>query len=113
MAKKYFPPILWMAVIFALSSIPGSRLPKQPFPYFTELAHVAEYSILGILWYRVLKSKIFLILGISMLYAVSDEIHQLFVPFRQFSILDMAADTAGICIGVIVGMRLYLRKAKG
>ena len=104
---KYLLPILWMVVIFVLSSIPGTAFPKQPFPYFTELAHLVEYSILGILWYRVLKPKIFLVLVICILYGISDEIHQLFVPFREYSILDMALDTVGVCVGVITGKQIW------
>lgn len=102
MIKRYLPPILWMAVIFTLSSFPGSAFPQQPFPGFTELVHLMEYSILGILWYRALRKKVLVILIIGILYGISDEIHQLFVPFREFSILDMIVDTLGIVIGVIV-----------
>ncbi|MEK6820407.1 MAG: VanZ family protein [Nanoarchaeota archaeon] len=33
---------------------------------------------------------------IALAYAVSDEFHQLFVPFRNFSISDILTDSAGI-----------------
>ena len=96
-----------MVVIFVLSSIPGSEFPEQPFPCFTELVHVVEYSILGVLWYRVLKEKIYVILIIGILYGITDEIHQFFVPFRVFSVLDMIMDAIGVCIGVITGRRIW------
>lgn len=105
--KRYFPPILWMIVIFILSSIPGSEFPKEPFSGFSVLVHLVEYSILGMLWYRVLKKKFIVVLIIGMLYGISDEIHQLFVPFREFSVLDMIADAAGVIIGVITGKRIW------
>ena len=35
----------------------------------------------------------------SALYGVSDETHQLFVPFRQSDVLDVIADTVGGTVG--------------
>ncbi|MBI4218871.1 MAG: VanZ family protein [Chloroflexi bacterium] len=37
---------------------------------------------------------------ISMLYAVSDEYHQTFVPGRVFSVEDLAVDLAGTVTGI-------------
>jgi VanZ family protein len=37
-----------------------------------------------------------------LLYGISDEIHQLFVPFRSSSCLDILADTAGAAIAVLL-----------
>lgn len=105
--KKYLLPILWMAVIFTLSSFPGSAFPQNLLQSFFWLAHLVEYSILGLLWYRALKGKVFLVLIICILYGISDEAHQLFVPFREFSVLDMTADAVGACIGIIAGKRLW------
>lgn len=112
MIKKYLPPIFWMALIFILSSIPGTAFPEQPFSGFTELVHVAVYFILGLLWYRALKEKVALILTIGILYAISDEIHQIFVPFRQFDILDMLMDAVGVIAGVLVGKIFYAKMKK-
>jgi len=112
MIKKYLPPILWMAAIFILSSIPGTEFPKEPFPNCDKVVHIIEYAILGILWYRTLKNKIFLVLAIGIIYGLSDEFHQLFVPFRQFSILDWITDAAGIVIGIAIGRWIYYLLSK-
>lgn len=50
--------------------------------------------------------------GICVAYAISDEIHQLFVPGRSFQVLDIITDTAGILTGtaIVIGIILIYRK---
>ncbi len=40
--------------------------------------------------------------GLSLLYAFSDETHQLFVPGREGKLTDVGIDAIGIAIGLIV-----------
>lgn len=70
-------------------------------------AHFFSYLILGILVTNALKSsairglKSFLIaLVICILYAVSDEVHQLFVPGRAGQVMDVMIDSAGAAVGL-------------
>lgn len=69
-----------------------------------KLAHFTEYFVLGILMYINLqnKAKKALILSVFLcfLYAISDEIHQLFVSDRVFAYLDILIDTLGSFFGV-------------
>ena len=109
MKKRYILPVLWMAVIFMLSSIPGNEFPKQPFPYFTEVVHLIEYFILAVLLYYALGKRFLMIVVIGFLYAVSDEVHQLFVPFRECSILDIIVDFIGIILGIFIFNKLNLQ----
>ena len=72
-----------------------------------KLAHFSEFMILGILVYiNVLeyrKDKLFTAsLVISILYAMSDEFHQLFVENRYCSIKDMLIDSAGAVLGITI-----------
>ena len=74
-------------------------------------AHFIAYLILGSLVSNALtqsnfsgKSRVAIAWGISVLYAVSDEIHQLFVPGRSGQIKDVLIDSAG----AMVGIGLYL-----
>ena len=46
----------------------------------------------------------------SALYGVSDETHQLFVPFREADVLDIVADTVGGTVGAW-SWRLLERRA--
>ena len=67
-----------------------------------KILHVIEYSILGLLSFNVfkehdfLKKKIFLyVIMFTFIYAVTDELHQIFVPGRTFSLYDIFADFLG------------------
>jgi VanZ family protein len=100
------PVLLYCALIFALSSI--SSVPALPGRMSDKTAHALLYSGLGFLAARALSGGIgrpvtarvlFIVLAFSALYGLSDEIHQLFVPSREFDLKDMAADVAGGGIG--------------
>lgn len=72
-------------------------------------AHFLEYFILGVLIinvlkdYKVLSIKIFILsILFCLLYAISDEVHQLFIPQREGRVLDVLIDTSGSIIGVSI-----------
>jgi VanZ family protein len=96
--------VIYMALIFYLSSIPlefpeiVNKLDPTKFSL-----HIVEYSILGLLLFNLTKNfkNSFLI---GTLYGISDEIHQYFVPFRTMNIFDVIADV----IGVLIGIKLYV-----
>ena len=61
-------------------------------------AHFSEYAILALLWVGVLPKRprrLWLAFGLTAGYAVSDEIHQAFVPSRGPSPLDVLIDAGG------------------
>lgn len=83
------------------------------------LAHFSEYALLGFLMSNALFSKAFkkhtaISFVLSCLYAVSDEIHQLFVDGRAFQISDLAVDFGGSLLGALIfGLLIYIiNKAK-
>ena len=95
----------WCSVVFALSSFPGSSYPKVDFFLADKLVHVCLYStggFLAALYFYSRRKYTFTPLGFGMLYAVSDEFHQLFVPQRSFSVGDIIADTVGVLIGLSI-----------
>jgi VanZ family protein len=71
-------------------------------------AHFSEYFILGILFHKCFSKpdnwtySFFYPVIAGILYAISDEVHQYFVPGRAMSIVDMLIDTAGVLLAVIV-----------
>ncbi len=73
-----------------------------------KLAHISEYFVLVLLsinyFKECLKKHIGISIIFSILYACSDEFHQLFVSGRGASITDVFID----CIGIIIGMAIYL-----
>jgi VanZ family protein len=72
-------------------------------------AHFTEYAILAaafMLYFLLTKQRKRLIILLSVafaaIYAVSDEIHQLFIPGRSGQIKDVLIDTAGAVMGASV-----------
>jgi VanZ family protein len=121
--------IMWMAFIFYMSSQTGSEsshtsgvvlkvLTKMGIDVnsaFGEMAHYVlrkgahlfEYFILAILFYHNLKyykmnaiQLVILCIGLTCLYACTDEFHQSFVPNRGASLIDVLIDTTGGTIGI-------------
>jgi len=85
-------------------------------------AHMTEFCALGVCsflyvserrrWARDLHAAL-LALGFSLLYAGTDELHQLFVPDRVCRFTDVLVDGAGILVGVTVARLLqYLHDNK-
>lgn len=75
-------------------------------------AHMSEYALLGILFYygfSHLQAKYVYILSFitSLLYACTDEFHQLFIPGRSGSIIDVGIDSIGIIIGLLIIFIFY------
>lgn len=73
-----------------------------------KLAHFTEYLILGFLTINMLdkndiSKKHLISILICIIYATSDEIHQIFVPGRTCQIKDILIDS----IGSITGIYLY------
>ena len=48
--------------------------------------------------------------GIGALYAVTDEIHQAFVPERACAVMDMGIDAAGVACGVLIVLAFGMRR---
>ena len=105
------PAIVWAAAIFIQSSMSYIDTPDLGFDVQDKLFHAIEYAILGFLLRRALvfQSTQFikertgwLTILIGGTYAISDEIHQLFVPGRSGEIADAIADIVGIILVVFV-----------
>lgn len=41
-------------------------------------------------------------IGVGIIYAISDELHQSFIPGRSPSAIDVGIDTAGVILGILV-----------
>lgn len=105
--KFCLPVIIYAGFIFSVSSVPGKCLPDL-FLYQDVLFHFIEYAIFGFLLsravkeYRVndcLRKRLVLLAVVTLLYALSDESHQLFVSGRTASMADIAIDWIGSLIG--------------
>ena len=109
--RLWLPVGLWCGAIFYLSSLPNLATPWGTWDIILrKIAHITEYGILAFLIWRAIfhsvkinLSKTYAWAGaLSLLYAISDEIHQSFVPTRHGSIYDILIDGLGI------GLMLFL-----
>lgn len=116
--KHWLPSLLLMAIIFILSS--QSDIPGPPDPLlnriFKKSAHAIGYGMLAISYARALagsgvRQAVPLALCFAILYGISDEWHQTFVPNRFGSPFDVLIDTTGASIGLYVWQRTRRAKA--
>jgi VanZ family protein len=110
----WLPPLVLMAVIFALSAQPsldsGLGVVDQ---VGRKLIHFAVYALLCFLWWRALvrvtspRRAALLAFVLASGYAITDEVHQTFVEGRNGSPLDWLIDSAG---AAVVALRLGTRE---
>lgn len=109
---RLIAPIAWMAVIFYFSS------QSDPSPgignFGHVVAHFSEYFILTTLWAWALLPHLGLralsvAWAIAVLYAISDEWHQSFVPDRDSDPIDVLVDACGAAAAVAVSYLLVRR----
>ena len=108
-AVRWLPALLLMAVIFYLSqrSTPpvattdSSRAVVAHLVLFAGLALALYWPLSGrgqvVAWLPAVLS-----FALAVLYGVTDELHQAFVPERVASVVDLGIDAAGALIGVVV-----------
>ena len=107
-ALKYIPVILYSALIFGISSIPGNSIPSQVTPYSLAFHFVLYflYSFTIIYW---LKNPYYAY-TFGVVYAASDEIHQYFVPGRSCDPVDFTVDTIALASGILLMQLLSVYK---
>jgi VanZ family protein len=109
---RWVVTIAYAGFIFFLSSRTWKGLPS--FPFADKSFHAILYFGFGalLLWsLRATRLKArpfiaYIAFLCAVAYGLSDEIHQLFVPGREFSLFDLMADGAGAAIGVAVATKL-------
>jgi VanZ family protein len=108
---RYWVPVaLYASLIFAGSAIsnPPEAIASVLKAVSDKVLHLCEYGVLGALVYRacrhaagpwVARHAVIVAAFGCAAYGLSDEVHQLFVPFRQGDLLDLVADTTGALLG--------------
>ena len=103
-----------MLVIFAFSATPGKDLPN--FEWADVLVkkggHMLGYGLLALFFLRGLHGKSdkdrrapIMAWGLAVLYAITDEFHQSFVPGRHASPMDVLIDGIGAAVLLFVWLR--------
>ena len=109
-------PLLFMAVLYWLSSLPGTPLPDDPAlyglffwvpPLVQNALHVPAYAALTLglrwalrAWLRAPSASALGACAIASACGVLDEWHQSFVPGRYASLTDVVLDVAGVALGI-------------
>ena len=133
--NKFFAAVFWvlslavMVMIFTFSAATGEESEEVSqnllskiiefignyisHNFLRKLAHFSEFAALGFcmtgaIHFTFGKRKFYLPLIPCVLYAVSDEIHQHFVPERACRVFDMFVDTCGIMTGIGIFLILIL-----
>jgi VanZ family protein len=123
--------LLWMTLIFYLSHQPATQS-NELSTGITEIifgiinnilptsiseslnhrkaAHFIAYFILGFLLENALRKRFMFTLLLCILYAISDEIHQAFIPGRGPGVIDVLIDSSGSFFGIITYKLLFKRK---
>jgi VanZ family protein len=109
-----------MAVIFCLSHQRGDDL-ETPVTWwkhflqntlhiniaFDKVAHFGIYGILGCAAYWAWPNRGIKAFCVCVLYGLSDEIHQIYVPGRSCDPWDLLADTVGSAVAIILATVLF------
>jgi VanZ family protein len=114
---RIVPMLLVMGTIFFVSHQPGSSLHLSHLPGIDKICHLAVYGLLAltVLWWLspgknqggrthlvsvALKTLLF-----CLVYGLTDEFHQSFIPGRSVSVFDLLADTGGAVVVVSIWLQ--------
>ncbi len=138
-ARRFLPALFFMAVIFFFSSLPSNEVKVISDP-FTDIAPrsipmPASHTSIAIDWLKVghvigylgLGAALFYAFtafsrfagwysaGAALLYAASDEFHQLFTPGRHAGLNDVLLDTTAACAAIlaVLAIRHWKRRRPG
>lgn len=125
MIVRWLPSVLWMAVIFYLSSRTGDDLGgwldeiRQIIPAMEgfDWGHFVSYFILAWTYLWALRPKRLTVLAklavvlLCVLYGLTDEFHQSFVPGRSPDVMDIRNDAIGAALAMLALSLPFLRRA--
>lgn len=119
---NYAAPIIWMVMIFLLSSraVFPVHLSTAQYQYVSSLVHIFLYIILTFLIANALttgkvrfKHALLNALIIAMLYGMLDEWHQSFVPGREARLSDWLLDMVGCLVaGNLFWLKVNIKENK-
>jgi VanZ family protein len=122
--RRWLPLIVWIVMIFTLSSIPGLSSDDVRLPTgFDKLVHFIEYAVFALLYYRGLSyggvrirwSIVIIVITSGIAVAALDEMYQSYIPRRDSSLYDLVMDSAGVVVGTLTAMLrhiLQIRRVK-
>ncbi|HKQ25367.1 MAG TPA: VanZ family protein [Burkholderiales bacterium] len=120
-------PLLVMAVLYRLSSVPVTPVHEDPALYgvfywmpswLQNTLHVPAYAVLAWTtwwalgaWLPTPSARAIRACAIASAYGIFDEWHQSFVPGRHASLIDLVLDFAGVAVGIWLAVWIGSRAA--
>jgi len=117
---RYWLPVLaYIGLIFSLSSLHGDQVPSG-FPYMDKMAHMLEYSLLGLLVGRAIRFTMggagprglaaLLAISFGALVGLLDELYQARVPGRMSDAGDWLTDVTAVTLAVVLTQVVRVRR---
>ena len=113
----WVPPLALMAVIFFFSAQPSLSSGLGWIDHVgRKVVHASEYALLCFLWWRALRTRMDRLTAlapawaIAVIYAATDEYHQSFVSGRHATWVDVAIDSMGAALFVLLTLRALRRR---
>jgi VanZ family protein len=108
---RWFPALLIILIIFSFSSQPKNNLPNfLDWDYFIKKAsHMIGYGLLALSYFHFLKynkKQYWLAWLMAIIFSMTDEFHQSFVPGRGASVFDVLVFDN---LGAVVALWLHSR----
>lgn len=108
---RWLPALILMIAIFAFSSQTSNELPNfGGWDYFVKKsAHGIGYGLLALSYLHALPNRNYkLAWFLAVLYSLTDEFHQSFVPGRRASLIDVFVfDNLGAMIALFLHYRFF------
>ena len=114
--RQWGPAVIIMGIIFLASSTPGGNLPDFG-AWDVDVkkgGHILGYALLGAAYLHGLtkgksatRLQWVLAICLAVIYSISDEFHQSFIPERSPSLGDLLIDTIGAASGL--GIWTFIR----
>ena len=115
-ALRWVAVIAWMGLIFFLSSRPDLPNFAPGLPGLEEIGgHLTVFGVLAaLLWWALrgmgVRYRATWALVLAVLYGVTDEYHQSFVPGRTMSLSDLMVDLIGASAALLLITLLHARR---
>jgi VanZ family protein len=105
--RARFLAVTWTLLIFIACFIPGQDIPDIDIPLIDKWAHVLLFAIFSLLWLSANESKsiaLYFILFLSAIFIgwTTEYIQGRYIPGRFSDNMDIAADSIGALVGMLV-----------
>ncbi len=114
---RCIPMLSIMGILFFLSSVPGDAMALPDIINIDKYAHALAYAAFALSVLFALSRRfcsrhpyrtVIFVFCFCLLYGISDEFHQVFVPLRSPSVYDLMADGVGALLAMVLWLQGWL-----